>query len=355
MTRVAIVGAGIIGACIAYRLAKAGAAVTLIDRDGPGAGASGKSFAWINANAPEPGFYNRFRQGAIAAWRRMETEVTLPIRWGGCLSWEFGGNALRAQAEALAAAGCAARMIAPGEADAIVPPLAADFGPAMFVEDDGAIDAAQAAAKIGDAAAEAGAVRVLGADATGFIRQGERIAGVTTDAGDIAADLTILAAGIGSTALATHAGIDLPLGAARGLIVRTKPVDAVLGPVILTPDAHFRQEMDGSLLVAEDFSGAGQNADQIAVEPQALAASVLTKLRRLLPGVRIELSEILIGARPDPADGLPIIGPLADGLYVAAMHSGVTLAAHVGELVAAEALGKPAEALAPFRPTRFSE
>ena len=104
MTRVAIVGAGIIGACIAYRLAKAGAAVTLIDRDGPGAGASGKSFAWINANAPEPGFYNRFRQGAIAAWRRMETEVTLPIRWGGCLSWEFGGNALRAQAEALAAA-----------------------------------------------------------------------------------------------------------------------------------------------------------------------------------------------------------------------------------------------------------
>ena len=67
------------------------------------------------------------------------------------------------------------------------------------------------------------------------------------------------------------------------------------------------------------------------------------------------MSEILIGARPDPADGLPIIGPLADGLYVAAMHSGVTLAAHVGELVAAEALGKPAEALAPFRPTRFSE
>ena len=42
---VVIVGAGIVGAAIAHRLARAGAAVTMIDRAGPGAGATGRSFS----------------------------------------------------------------------------------------------------------------------------------------------------------------------------------------------------------------------------------------------------------------------------------------------------------------------
>ncbi|MFQ5567527.1 MAG: FAD-dependent oxidoreductase, partial [Paracoccaceae bacterium] len=61
--------------------------------------------------------------------------------------------------------------------------------------------------------------------------------------------------------------------------------------------------------------------------------------------------------RPTPADGHPIIGPVPgrDGVYVAVMHSGVTLAPGVAELVAGEVLeGAEADLLAPFRPDRFS-
>ena len=61
--RVLIVGAGIIGASIAHHLARRGAAVTLIDRSGPAAEASGASFGWINASFgnPEPNFRLRFQ------------------------------------------------------------------------------------------------------------------------------------------------------------------------------------------------------------------------------------------------------------------------------------------------------
>jgi glycine/D-amino acid oxidase-like deaminating enzyme len=60
--------------------------------------------------------------------------------------------------------------------------------------------------------------------------------------------------------------------------------------------------------------------------------------------------------RPMPADGLPIIGraPGFPGLYVATMHSGVTLAPAVGELVAKELIQNiRVSPLAPFGLERF--
>jgi glycine/D-amino acid oxidase-like deaminating enzyme len=57
-----------------------------------------------------------------------------------------------------------------------------------------------------------------------------------------------------------------------------------------------------------------------------------------------------------PADGQSIVGPLpgAPGLYVAVTHSGVTLAAHLSRLIAAElTTGTALADLAPYRPARF--
>ena len=69
------------------------------------------------------------------------------------------------------------------------------------------------------------------------------------------------------------------------------------------------------------------------------------------------LERTVIGQRPMPSDGHPVIGPVPgrDGVYVTAMHSGVTLAPGVAELVAGELLdGAEADLLAPFRPGRFT-
>ena len=66
-------------------------------------------------------------------------------------------------------------------------------------------------------------------------------------------------------------------------------------------------------------------------------------------------SMVALASRPVPADGLPCVGAVGpEGLYLAVMHSGATLAAGIAEALAAEILeGKAAELLDPFRPARF--
>src|SRR6266853_3170959 len=71
-----VVGAGIIGASIAYHLAKRGARVTIAEAQRPAAGATGKSFGWINATfSKRPRAYYEFNLLGMAEWRRLETEL----------------------------------------------------------------------------------------------------------------------------------------------------------------------------------------------------------------------------------------------------------------------------------------
>ncbi|MEO1611550.1 MAG: FAD-binding oxidoreductase, partial [Pseudomonadota bacterium] len=256
MTRVAIVGAGIVGAAIAYRLAEAGAEVTLFDKGGPGAGASGKSFAWINANDPEPAFYNEFRQEALAAWRRLDDELDLPVRWNGCLAWDQGDNALRAQADALAALGRAIRLVEREEIAALAPAIADPPDIALWSPDEGAADAAAVARALGGAASAAGAVRLMGAEVRGFLRDGDRIAGLKTSFGAVEADRVVLAAGLGTVPLAAMAGVEVPVSPVTGLLIRTRPIPRIVNPIILSQTVHFHQEPDGRIVAAEEFSGA---------------------------------------------------------------------------------------------------
>ena len=93
--RVVVVGGGIIGSSIAYHLAKRGTEVTLLERSQPASGATGNSFAWINASfAKQPlRYYNLNRMG-IDAYRHLERELNgdLKINWGGSLIWHDGAT-----------------------------------------------------------------------------------------------------------------------------------------------------------------------------------------------------------------------------------------------------------------------
>ena len=83
-----VVGAGIIGTMIAYELVKKGAKVVLIDKEIPASGASGNSFSWINATYPKKPFsYNLLSQMGIEAYKNLETEFNLDIKWSGSLEW----------------------------------------------------------------------------------------------------------------------------------------------------------------------------------------------------------------------------------------------------------------------------
>ena len=97
--RIIVVGAGIIGASIAYHLARSGAKVTIIDASEAGGLATRASWAWINASWGNPHFYYRFRRRSMAEWRRLAQEIPdLKVNWCGGLLWDLPLERLEAYA-----------------------------------------------------------------------------------------------------------------------------------------------------------------------------------------------------------------------------------------------------------------
>lgn len=97
--RVIVVGAGIIGASIAWHLARQGAAVTVVAENNAGI-ATPASFAWINASWGNPEFYFRFRRYAMEGWKRLADELPgLGVDWCGAICWDMPREELEAYAD----------------------------------------------------------------------------------------------------------------------------------------------------------------------------------------------------------------------------------------------------------------
>ncbi len=351
--RVLIVGAGILGASIAHHLARRGAAVTVVDRSGPAAAASGRSFGWINASYGNPEPYFRLRIQSLLEYRRLDWETggRLGVKWGGSLLWDPDAGDLSAYIAGHQAWGYGLRGVDREAFRALEPQVADPPEFAVFAELEGSLDAARATRALLASAAGHGADLRYGCEVLGFRRDGDRIAGAETSGGPIAADVTVLAAGVATQELAAPLGLDLPMTNLPGLLIRTRPVGPVLGRLVLSPGCHLKQDPDGALVAGADFGGAG------AVEDAERAGErLLEAVRALLPGVAgLALEAVLVGVRPMPADGFPAVGFAGAGLYVAVMHSGVTLAPAVGRFAGEEILdGADIGLLAPYRPTRFA-
>ena len=85
-----IVGAGIVGASIAYHLARRGAPVTVIDSNEVAGGATAQSFAWINSWSSANEAYARLRHNALQDYHRLQQDLdgALPLSWSGALIWK---------------------------------------------------------------------------------------------------------------------------------------------------------------------------------------------------------------------------------------------------------------------------
>ena len=139
---VAVVGAGILGASIAWRLASRGVHVTLIDKDHPGHGASSHSFAWINAGAKEPIGYHNLNRRSLEMWPRFAASIgddgdpeSVGLRWGGKVSWESDATAAEAlvqRVRQLQSWGYPTRLIGAAELGELEPSL--DVGPVAAAE-----------------------------------------------------------------------------------------------------------------------------------------------------------------------------------------------------------------------------
>src|SRR6478672_3405595 len=73
--RCVVIGAGILGASVAARLAAAGLRVTLLDQDEPGRATSRWSFAWINSNNKVPRPYHDLNHAGMRAWAELAPDL----------------------------------------------------------------------------------------------------------------------------------------------------------------------------------------------------------------------------------------------------------------------------------------
>ncbi|MEN8918585.1 MAG: FAD-dependent oxidoreductase, partial [Octadecabacter sp.] len=102
--KVIVVGAGIIGASIAYNLGRGGAEVTVITDNS--ANATEASFGWINASFYADDAHHRLRVEGMAAYVRLtDAQPNLPIQMNGALWWEEQGSGLSKMRAALLALG----------------------------------------------------------------------------------------------------------------------------------------------------------------------------------------------------------------------------------------------------------
>ncbi|MFD1719041.1 NAD(P)/FAD-dependent oxidoreductase [Georgenia deserti] len=335
---IAVVGAGIVGASMAYHLAGCGRPVTLIEAGLPGSGATSASFAWIGRSVASVVPSASLRHLALDEYRRLESELSrLSIRWSGSLSWDgFEEN--------------------PGprteDVGALEPYLIDPLATAVHHPEDAAVDPVAATEALVDAARNRGAKVQTGTLATALEHQAGTVSGVRTTAGVVPAETVVLAAGTGTVALCSGMGLDLPVEPSPAVLVRLRAAPGLVRTIAATPSLEVRQLDDGTVLAPTAYGGEMDRAALLAT-----ARRVRDRFVASYAGASgTEILSAEIGWRPMPSDGEPIIGRPTDvqGLYITVMHSAVTLAAAAGRLAASEILtGLPVPELAGCRPDRF--
>ena len=394
--RCVVIGAGVLGASVAARLTGAGMRVTLLEADQPAHGTSRWSFAWVNSNDKGPRPYHELNHAGIRAWAELAPDLdgAAWYRPAGNLELatsDSGRAELAARVERLASWGYPARLIDAAEAAELEPALLlpdpratiASFPGEAYLLTEPLIERL-----VTSLTSQGGTVltgergRVTGLDAGPGPASAPR---VRTAAGAvIEADQVICCAGRWTPGLAALAGAagtvplvpwDTPGSPAPALVVRVGPV-AREGPVRLihTTRIALRPHSGGLLhLEAPDMP---VDLHTPETELRRLAGQLLDRASRVVRGLdeaRVVAAQVC--ARPLPADEQSIVGrlPGAEWLYVAVTHSGVTLAAHLSRLIAAElapdapdaqltasapnaqlTASAPSAELAAYRPGRFA-
>lgn len=330
-----VIGAGIVGASIAYHLAVRGADVTLVDAGLPGSGATRHSFGWIGRSPGDSSPTGELRALGLRHWERLAREVPgLEVHWSGALVWgeDFGSLASRdADAATL-------------EPRLVEPPTAAEFRPG-----DGWVDPVRATESLIVAARASGASVRFGSPVTRLVttRDGA-VEGVQLGREALAASTVVVAAGVGSTALCATAGIDLPMLSSPAIMVRLRMSSGLVRGIVANDRFEARQDVDGTVLMPLDYDQQTSSQDLREAGEQALRL-----FRESFTGADdATLVSAEIGWRPMTADGQPRVGPAeVPGLYIAVAHPGITLGGIVGHAAADEILTQTDRAeLAAHRP-----
>ncbi|MET8158457.1 glycine oxidase ThiO [Sphaerisporangium sp. NPDC005289] len=366
-----VVGGGIIGLSIAWRAARHGRSVVVVD-PAPGSGASHAAAGMLApvsevAYTEEPllrlGLASLARWPAFAAELSAESGVDVDHRGEGTLDVAFGADDLAALSEV---AGFLEKLSLPvqrltgRECRRAEPMLAPSVRGGILVAGDAWVDPRRVTAALLAALARRG-VPVVADRVTGLLSADGPVRGVRCASGAaIGAGLVVLAAGAWSGSLpGLPPEVLPPVRPVKGQIMRLRGAPGFLGRcvrgVVHGSRAYLVPRGDGEIVL-------GATQEEMGFDTRVTAGALwelLRDARELVPGItELEVVDLAAGLRPGTPDNLPVIGPSGvDGLVLATGHhrGGVLLCPLTAELVA----GDPDPGLVPLAalcsPLRFTE
>ncbi|MET0469300.1 MAG: glycine oxidase ThiO [Xanthobacteraceae bacterium] len=367
---VAIIGAGVIGLGIAWRLAMRGVPVAVFDKGACGAGASHAAAGMLAACAEaEPGEEalvtlgraSQARWPAFAAELKQASGVDVGLRPEGTLVVALTSDdqaRLSHQLVFQQKLGLPLQWITAAETRRREPHLAGKLAGAVFSPEDTQVDNRKLAAALRIAAEAAGAgisehqaVKTISNDAG-------RVDGIVlADGRKVAADVVVLAAGAWSRSIEGLAPeLRPPVRPIKGqmLALRMDPTAPLLTHVVWAPGAYLVPRLDGRLLV-------GATVEEKGYDTSLTAGGILTLLEaawRVVPAVEeLPIDEMWVGHRPGSRDDAPILGTgLIDGLIYATGHhrNGILLTPITADAIAELVFEGAADpAIRPFSIERF--
>ena len=365
--QVLVVGGGVIGCSIAYYLRRAGIAVTVIERNRIGSGASSAAAGMLAplAESADPGPFARLAQLGLqefhdcAAELIEESGIDFAYRRDGILrvaeteqEEQSLRDALRWQQEG----GARVSWAEPKLVLELEPGLSLRIRGALYTENEGHVDPARLTEALATAAKVRGAVLIEGCDIERFATERGRVTAAKYQGGTHAADYVVIAGGAWAAAHSAELGSPVPIFPVKGQMAAVAQTSPTLRHVVYSHDGYLVPKSDGSIYVgATEEEGAGFDANVTVSGLQWLLAAAT----RLLPGIaQTRYLRSWSGLRPCAPDRLPILGsaPELTNVALATGHfrNGILLSLLTGRLITELICsGNTPADLLPFTPSRF--
>jgi octopine oxidase subunit B len=363
---IVVIGAGTVGAAIAYGLAARDVRVLVVDGGDRDFRAANANFGlvWLQGKGTDMPAYHRLTRSSVDLWPNFSAELTDITAID--LQYEHNGGLVLCLGEAefdkrhaelrrldtqLGSAEPDWDMLDRGDLAKLLPKakLGPDVAGASFGRRDG----------------HANPLRLLGALHAGILRRGgdlcagspvhsvqaDRCGTFTIEFGSqrASAARVVIAAGLGSKAIAAQVGLDVPVRPQRGQILVTERLE----PFLPVPMLGVRQTQDGTVMIGATHEEVGFDTSTTSAAASALSANAIREIPALREATLVRHWAALRILTPD---GYPVYAESQShpGIFVAICHSGVTLAAvHATLLAEAIAEGRLHTSLDVFHQRRF--
>lgn len=341
---IVVIGGGAAGCATAYYLSKAGARVTIVEREGVGNGASGWSAGGLNPlqGIPDPilALAMESYQLHLELWPELQRLSSQNLE-SGLISMAYVAPdeaaipALKAQGEAFEAAdGFTARWIETDELLRLEPRISPTVAGALLTHGNAVLESQRLTIALAEAAQQLGATLTDGA-VTGLVHDDRRVTGVLLDDAVIPCDAVVVAMGPWSGAAEAWLGVEAPVGPLKGEIVRMAIAGDPLPFDIVAPGISLFARPGGQVWLASTQQQLGFDREVSEWGYRTLFDAALTLMPSIKDATLVKQTACL---RPVTPDDLPIVGavPGWHGAYMATAGGtkGILLAPGMGRAIA---------------------